>query len=606
MVKEFKPLFPYLRRYKKQYIFGFICLILVDLAQMLIPQCIRIVVDMVSAGNFTLRSVLFVCFAMIGFAAVVSSGLFLWRYFIHGSSRRIEKELRDNLFDHLMTLSYDFYQKNKIGDLMARGTNDLNAIRQSIGMGLVAFIDGTVMALAILVIMFVSDAKTASLSIIPLPFITILILFFGRAVGKKFRKVQESYSGMSEIVQETFAGIRVVKSFVKEWWFIKKFADTNEDYQSANMGLVKIFGIMFPLVSFLSGMTTLILLLVGGGRVLEGNMSAGELTALLSYLQMLIWPMLGAGFMVNMIQRGAVSMTRVNDILTTKPSILSPEKNLSTNQELRSCCIGNYYTGVDIATPSNNTNDENVIELKDLCFSYDGENPVLENINLEIASGSMVGILGRTGSGKSTLLKTLVRLVDPPEGTVLIKGIDVKLWDLSVLRDNFGMTPQDTYLFSGSIKNNIGYGVDEASLDLLEKAAHLSAIDKDLKSFNQGWETLIGERGLTLSGGQKQRVAISRALAREPDILILDDSMSAVDAETEKKILGRLLKARKGKTTILVSHRVSTLRHADTIVVLEKGKIAECGTPTALLENDGFYAQMARFQKLEQDEEGGN
>ncbi|MDR2901051.1 MAG: ABC transporter ATP-binding protein/permease [Treponema sp.] len=580
MLKEFKPLFPYLRRYKKQYIFGFICLIVVDLAQMLIPQCIRIVVDLISSGDFTLRSVIYVCLAMIGLALAVSSGRFLWRYFIHGSSRRIEKELRDNLFDHLMTLSYDFYQKNKIGDLMARGTNDLNAIRQSIGMGLVALIDGTVMALAILVIMFVSDAKTAALSIIPLPFITILILLFGKALGRKFRKVQESYSSMSDIVQETFAGIRVVKSFVKEWWFIKKFSDTNDDYQTANMSLVKIFGIMFPLVSFLSGLTTLILLLVGGGRVIEGNMSAGELTALLSYLQMLIWPMLGAGFMVNMIQRGAVSMTRVNDILTTQPSILSAEKTLE---------------------PKSKT--QNAIEIKNLSFKYNDDCEVLENINLEIASGSMIGILGRTGSGKSTLLKTLVRLVDPPDDTVYIKGIDVKLWDLKTLRQHFGMTPQDTYLFSGSVKNNIGYGVDDAPQELLEKAAHLSAIDKDLKSFNSGWETLIGERGLTLSGGQKQRVAISRALAREPEILVLDDALSAVDAETEKKILGRLLKERKGKTTILVSHRVSTLRHADTIVVLEKGCIAECGSPAELLKTGGFYAQMAQFQKLEQAEE---
>jgi ATP-binding cassette subfamily B protein len=582
MLKEFKPLFPYLKRYKKQYVFGFICLILVDLAQMLIPQCIRIVVDVISSGSFTHRSVLRVCLAMVGFAVVVSSGRFLWRYFIHGSSRRIEKELRDNLFDHLMTLSYDFYQKNKIGDLMARGTNDLNAIRQSIGMGLVAFIDGTVMALAILIIMFVSDAKTAALSIIPLPIITILILLFGKVLGKKFRKVQESYSSMSDIVQETFAGIRVVKSFVKEWWFIKKFADTNEDYQTANMSLVKIFGIMFPLVSFLSGMTTLILLLVGGGRVIEGNMSAGELTALLSYLQMLIWPMLGAGFMVNMIQRGAVSMGRVNEILTTKPSILSPDVPVQLE---------------------NSVSTQNSIEIKNLSFRYNDDCEVLENINLEIASGSMVGILGRTGSGKSTLLKTLVRLVDPPDGTVLIKGIDVRLWDLQTLRRSFGMTPQDTYLFSGSIKNNIGYGLEDASFQSLTNAAHLSAIDNDLESFNQGWETLIGERGLTLSGGQKQRVAISRALAREPEILILDDSMSAVDAETEKKILNRLLKERKGKTTVLVSHRVSTLRHADTIVVLEKGRVAECGTPLELLKNGGFYAQMARFQKLEQDED---
>lgn len=299
--------------------------------------------------------------------------------------------------------------------------------------------------------------------------------------------------------------------------------------------------------------------------------------------------------MVNMIQRGAVSMTRVNEILTTRPSIVSAEQTLKPESEA-----------------------QHVIEIKNLFFHYE-DSPVLEDINLNIASGSMVGILGRTGSGKSTLLKTLVRLVDPPDGTVFIKGIDVRLWDLKTLRRHFAMTPQDTYLFSGSIKSNIGYGIDEdvlrqdtlsqdtmcqASPELLEKAAYLSAIDKDLKSFKNGWETVIGERGLTLSGGQKQRVAISRALAVEPEILILDDSLSAVDAETEKRILGRLLKERKGKTTILVSHRVSTLRHADMIVVLEKGRIAECGTPSELAANNGFYAQMARFQKLEQAEEG--
>ncbi len=581
-LKEFKSLFPYLKRYKKQYIIGFICLIVVDLAQMAIPQCIRMAVDLVSAGGFTLRSVVYVCLAMVGVAAVVSAGRFLWRYFIHGSSRRIEMELRDRLFGHLMTLSYDFYQKNKIGDLMARGTNDLNAIRQSIGMGLVAFIDGTVMASAILIIMFASDARTAALSIIPLPLITILILFFGNAVGKRFRRAQETYSTMSDTVQETFAGIRVVKSFVKEWWFVKKFADTNDDYQAANMSLVKIFGIFFPLISFLSGLTTLILLFVGGGRVIEGKMTPGELTALFSYLQMLIWPMLGAGFMVNMIQRGAVSLARVNEIFNTHPSIVSPEHPLESEAQ-----------------------PKNAIEIKDLTFSYDGIHQVLEHITLDIKPGSMVGILGRTGSGKSTLLKTLMRLVDPPEGTVTIKGIDVKLWDLQTLRNHFGMTPQDTYLFSDSIKNNIAYGVDHASLDLVKKAASLSSIDKDLEGFTHGWDTVIGERGLTLSGGQKQRVAISRSLAREPEILILDDSMSAVDAETEKRILGQLLKERKGKTTILVSHRVSTLRHADSIMILEKGQVTEWGTPAQLIKSGGFYAQMAQLQKLEQAE-GGN
>jgi ATP-binding cassette subfamily B protein len=315
--------------------------------------------------------------------------------------------------------------------------------------------------------------------------------------------------------------------------------------------------------------------------VIEGQLSAGDLVALFSYLQMLIWPLMGAGFMVNMMQRGAVGLTRVNEVLETEPSIISPDAPASIAEAAA-------WEGV------------NALEVRNLSFSYGNGAKVLEDISLVVPRGTMLGILGRTGSGKSTLIKALVRMIDPPPGTVLVKGIDLRLWDLSELRRLFGVTPQDSYLFSDSIKNNIGYSVDDPQEELLVKAAETAAIDQDLKAFNLGWDTLIGERGLTLSGGQKQRVAISRAVINSPEILILDDSLSAVDAETEKRILTRLLGERRGKTTIVISHRVSTLRNADQVVVLDKGRIAEYGSPEELARRGGFYAQMAALQQLEQ------
>jgi ATP-binding cassette subfamily B protein len=583
-LKEYKTLLPYLKRYRFQYIGGLLCLIITDAAQMAIPQFVRRAVDLISLEHFDWYAVLALAAGMMAVMAFLAAGRFLWRFFIYGSARRIEAELRERLFAHLLTLSYDFYQKHKIGDLMARAVNDLNAVRQSLGMGFVACIDGLMMSAAILAIIFIQDARTASLAVIPLPLITLLILLFGKMVGKRFQRAHETYSVMSDTVQETFSGIRVVKSFVKEWWFIRKFADTNDEYRDANMALVKLFGFFFPLIAFLSGLTTLIILFVGGGRVVEGRMSPGDLVALFSYLSMLIWPLMGAGFMVNMIQRGAVCLGRVNQILETNPSISSPENPGHPPEQGREL------------PPA--------LELRGLNFTYPDGTVVLKDLSLVVPPGTVVGILGRTGSGKSTLIKTLVRLVDPPPGTVFVKGLDVRKWDLDKLRGVFGVTPQDSYLFSDTIKQNIAYSMDNPGQfgpedeGRLKKAAALSAIDRDLAAFNQGWDTLIGERGLTLSGGQKQRVAISRAVLRGPEILILDDSLSAVDTETEERILTALLEERRGKTTVIVSHRVSTLSRADLVVVLEKGRISESGRPRALAARGGFYAATAALQRL--------
>jgi ATP-binding cassette subfamily B protein len=556
---------------------------------MAIPQFMRRAINLISLGDFRWIQVGLLSLAMIGSMAVICLGRFLWRYFIHGSSRRIEAEMRSRLFEHLLTLSYDFYQENKIGDLMARATNDLGQVRMAIGWGLVALIDGTVMVTAILIITFLQNARAALFAILPLPPITLLILFFGRVIGKRFRRVNEAYSAMSDTVQETFAGIRVVKSFVKEWWFIGKFAGTNDDYRSANMALVKLYGVFFPFISFLSGLTSVILIFIGGIQVIEGAMMPGDLAALFAYFQMLIWPLMGAGFMVNMIQRGAASLGRVNEVMDRKPSIVSPAAPVRPQP--------------DAAFP--------LVEIRNLRFGYPGGKDVLEDISLTINSGTTMGILGRTGSGKSTLLKTLTRMVDPPPGTVFVKGVPVADWDLGELRSLFGVTPQDSYLFSDSIKHNIRYGIarrepalesiaDQKEEALVFRAAGISALDQDLGSFAAGWDTLIGERGLTLSGGQKQRVAISRAVIGSPEILILDDSLSAVDAETEKRVLTSLLTERRGKTTIIISHRVSTLRNADFVVVLDQGRISESGSPRELAALGGFYARMAALQQLEQ------
>ena len=595
-LKEFRSLFPYIYRYRYRYALGLFFNFMVDASQMIMPQFIRQAVDIISSGAFEFRQVLVPALSMAALMAVVSLGRFLWRYFIHGSSRRIETELRENLFSHLISLSYDFYQKNKIGDLMARAINDLNSVRESIGMGFIALMDGIFMTVTIVIIVFIQDAGTASWAILPLPLITILILIFGRLIGKRFRRAHEAYSSLSDAVQETFAGAGVIKSFVKEWWFTKKFSDANDNYRDANMSLVRLFGVFFPFITFLSGITVLIVLLAGGIRVTQGEMTPGSMVALFRYMQMLIWPLMGAGFVVNMIQRGAVSLGRINEIMRIKPLIQSPEKPGEPDR----------------------SQEAPLIELKNLSFEFIPGKAVLEDISLSIQRGSVIGILGRTGSGKSTLIKAITRMVDTPPGAVFIKGLESASWDLTDLRKIFALTPQDSYLFSDSIKNNIAYSIDiinnktfhgdtEAYNEILIQSAAMAALEKDFLVFKDSWNTLIGERGLTLSGGQKQRTALARSiaacLAEGREVLILDDSLSAVDAETEKNILDGLFMFLRGNirhplTVILVSHRVSTLNRSDEVIVMEKGKILEQGKPAELISMGGFYARTAKLQSL--------
>jgi len=575
MLKEFKTLLPYLKRYRRSYGLGLLCLVAVDAAQLLLPQFLRGAVDSISAGG-PMRTIAAIGLSMVATAAAIAAGRFLWRYFIHGSSRRIETALRDRLFSRLMTLPPAYFHGNSAGDIMARATNDMQAIRMATGMAFVAFFDGAFMSVAILAVMLAQNPSTALMTIAPLPLITVLILMFGSMVGKRFKRAQELYSEMSSVAQETMQGIRVVQSFVKEDEFARRFSEANDGYRRASMTLVMIHGFFFPLISFLAGLTTLLLVVVGGAAVIENRMSPGSLAAMLSYLEMLIWPMVGAGFTVNMLQRGAASLKRVNEVIKTEP-----EPRFAPGAE-----------PVE-AVPAGE------VRFVDLCVSYPGAlAPALEGVSLTLPAGKTLGVLGKVGSGKSTLVKTLSRIVEPPRGAVTIGGVDVGSYPLEALRSAMGFVPQDSFLFSDTIRANVMFSDPDLPAERFERAVAISALDRDLRLFSDGWETVVGERGLTLSGGQKQRVAIARALARDPGILVLDDALSAVDAETEESIVSALIAERRGKTTIIVSNRVSTLRRADIVAVLDAGRLAQLGSPDELAAADGFYAEIAALQAL--------
>ncbi len=576
MLKEFKTLLPYFKKYSLSYLIGLFFLVLTDGGQLYIPQLIRRAIDMIASGSFLLSNVMILSAQMVGIAFIIAVSRFSWRYFIHGSSRRIEQQLREKLFVHLQSLSSTFYRKAKTGDLMARFTNDMRAIRMASAMALVAFIDGFFMTIAILVILFSQNPLLTLYSISPLPIITIGVIFFGRIIGERFRRIQEGFSNLSEMAQESISGIRVLKTFVREKAFVKRFARTNQDYTERNMALVRIWGLFFPLVAFLAGITTLIFLLLGGRAVMEGSLSPGEFTAFLSYLHMLIWPMMGAGFTINMIQRAGASLGRINKILNEVPDISSPPAAITHRID------GN-------------------INIRNLTFSYpESQEPVLSDISLDIPRGSILGILGKIASGKSSLVQLLPRILDPPDGTLFIDDRDIKSYELGTLRSAIGMVPQDGFLFSASIRENIAFGSKNGNGDLLKKVACISTIDRDFNTFPDGWDTIVGERGVTLSGGQKQRVAMSRALASDASIYIFDDSLSSVDTETEDFILRELFPFISGKTLILISHRISTLKAADHIIVLDKGRIIQQGRHDELITVRGFYADIYKLQQLEE------
>ncbi len=578
MLKEFRTLLPYYKAYAGRYAMGFLFLFITDAGQLFLPQLIRSLIDHISAGNVDLVWVGKMVLLMVGIAFLVAVGRFGWRYYIHGASRKIEKKLRSRLFGHLLTLSPSFYGRSSTGDLMARATGDMHHVRMASGMGFVALFDGLFMTLFIIAIIVFQFPHLALIVLAPFPLITLQVLGMGRFLGRLFKAVQEGYAALSSHVQEALSGILVLKAFVREDSNLKVFSGKNEDYKRRNLALVRLWGFAFPMIHFLGGIVTLLLLRFGGLSVLEGGMSPGDFVAAMSYLAMLIWPMLGMGFTVNMLERGGAALARINAILREEPEIRSPDEGV--------CCP-----------------QSGAIEVRDLSFTYPGSLvPALRNVSFRVHPGQTLGILGRTGSGKSTLIRLLPRLLDTPPGTVYIAGRDVREYELSSLRSTFGIVPQETFLFSSTLSDNIAFGVDDAPREAVEAAAEASTISRDIRLFPHGYETEVGERGITLSGGQKQRIAISRALLTRPEILVFDDALAAVDTSTEESILEGFIELRRGKTNILISHRVSTLKFADHIIVLDEGVIVQSGTHDELIGQEGFYAEIANLQRLEEEE----
>ncbi len=576
MLKNYKIILPYVKRYAGKYILGLLSLLFTSGIQLMIPQKIRESIDLLASGTFDLQALSSILLGMVAIALLVALGRFWWRFWIQGAARRIEADLRLDLFNAHLKLDASYFGKQTVGNLMSHYTNDLGAVRMACSMALVAATDGIFMTVSILTILLSQNAVLTLISIAPLPLITVLILALGGITGRLSKKVQDSFGELSRQTQETFSGIRIIKSYVKEPWFATRYQKANKESAKNNLALAKVWSLFYPLVAFFSGLTSVLLLRFGGEAVIKGDFSTGEFVASLSYLQMLIWPMLGAGFTVNLIQRGAASLERINTVFNTKPSMVDPEQGLPFDWQA------------------------NAVELRQLSHQYpDTIRPALKDLTLTLKRGQTLAITGPVASGKSTLVKLLPRLMDATSGSVIIHGRDVKTLKLAQLRSLVSVVSQETFLFSDTIKNNIAFGNDLANDEQLQRAANWSTIDSDLAQLELGWETQIGERGINLSGGQKQRISISRALICDPEILILDDALSAVDALSEKMILDQLRELRHGKTTLIISHRIAALAHANQIIVLEDGAITQSGAHQELAKKEGYYRELLLWQETE-------
>lgn len=564
-------------QHKKALAGGILALIGVDGLQLIIPQIFRQLIDGLAAGTADSGFVWKMGISVVAIALGMAFCRFFWRIFIVGASRKLEKDLRAEFYNHLQKLPAQYYDNTKVGDIMAHATNDINAVRMAAGMATIASFDAIFMSAASIVMLVLIDWRLTLVTMIPLPVIALIMTKFGGMLHDRFESVQKAFSGLSEKAQESISGIRVVKAYGDEESERVLFAEKAKRSVIENIRLTRIWGFMQPLVMGLAMMSSAILLMVGGRAVIGGSISLGQYVAFSSYLAMLTWPMMAIGWVVNLLQRGAASMGRLEKIMHTEPAITDG--------------------------PIDNE-PEPSIEVRDLSFTYPGtETEVLRNISFSIPSSSTLGIVGRTGSGKTTLVELLMRLYDPPEGTVFIGGEDVRERRLSDVRGLFGYVPQETFLFALSLSDNISFGAGDIPEERIRHLADIAEIASEIEDFTKGFDTMVGERGVTLSGGQKQRVAIARALAVSPRILVLDDSLSAIDTETESAILEKLKQEIQGLTNILIAHRISTVQDADLILVLDRGKLVEKGTHQQLLELDGFYAELYRMQQLEKEVE---
>src|ERR1700689_255268 len=572
--KSMRPLTPYLKRYWWGFLVGALCILISNVAQAGLPRVLGNAAQSLEGGINRHKLLIFAA-EVLALAALRSIFLFLTRWVVIGISRDIEFDLRNDLFAHLETLSHHYYQRMRTGDIMARVTNDLNAVRMLLGPAIMYSANTVVFIALALWFMLSRSPKLTFYAFLPLPIVSVVIQSFGRRIHERFERIQAMFSDISARAQENFSGARLIRAYVQEEAEIASFESANQEYIKRSLKLVRLMGMLWPTLELMLGLAMVLVIWIGGREVLAGRMQIGVFTSFNIYMMQLTFPVIALGWVVNIFQRGTASLIRLNEIMNEQPEI--KDEPAARDREV-----------------------EGEIEFRGLNFSYEGK-PVLHDLNLRIPAGTSMAIVGPTGSGKTTLVNLIPRIYDAAPGMVLIDGRPICEFSVASLRKNIGFVPQETFLFSDRIRENIALGVESASDQEVHDAADAANIAADIEGFPERYQTMVGERGITLSGGQKQRTAIARALIRNPRVLILDDALSSVDTHTEDQILNRLREVMQGRTTIFISHRVSTVRNADRIAVLHDGRIVESGTHDELLALNGYYSDLYNKQLLEEE-----